>query len=79
MILESNFDRLAHNGGVAHSIAIAAGPSLQEECRKIILKQKEGRIPTGEVVHTGAGKLSCKYVIHAGYYKKIFGLLMRFL
>lgn len=46
-------------GGVAGSIRVKGGPSIQEECNAI------GPIPVGEAVITGAGKLKARHVIHA--------------
>jgi O-acetyl-ADP-ribose deacetylase (regulator of RNase III) len=58
---------LAGGGGVDGAIHRAAGPSLQQECRKIAEANKakgSEPCPTGEAVITGAGKLECKRVIH---------------
>lgn len=46
-------------GGVAGAIKRAGGREIEEEA------VKKGPIPVGEAVVTGAGRLSCKYVIHA--------------
>ncbi len=54
---------LEHGGGVAASIARAAGPEFQEESRQII--RHRGPVPAGEAVVTTAGKLGFKGVIHA--------------
>lgn len=46
-------------GGVAGAIKRVGGGEIEEEA------VKKGPIPVGEAVVTGAGKLPCKYVIHA--------------
>jgi len=46
-------------GGVAGAIKRVGGREIEEEA------VKKGPIPVGEVVVTGAGRLSCRYVIHA--------------
>ena len=46
-------------GGVAGAIKRVGGRGMEEEAGK------KGPFPVGEAVVTGAGRLSCKYVIHA--------------
>jgi len=46
-------------GGVAGAIKRVGGREIEEEA------VKKGPIPVGEAVVTRAGRLSCKYVIHA--------------
>lgn len=55
--------RLAGGGGVDGAIHRAAGPELMAECDKI--RAAQGGCPTGSAVVTTAGKLPCRYVIHA--------------
>lgn len=50
---------LQHGGGVAGAIVRKGGQIIQEESNKI------GFVPVGNAAITGAGKLPCKYVIHA--------------
>ena len=53
---------LMGGGGVDGAIHRAGGPSILEECKKIVARQ--GGCPTGEAVITTAGNLPAKYVIH---------------
>ena len=53
---------LMGGGGVDGAIHRAGGPTILEECRKIIAKQ--GSCRTGEAVITTAGNLPAKFVIH---------------
>jgi O-acetyl-ADP-ribose deacetylase (regulator of RNase III) len=53
---------LMGGGGVDGAIHRAGGPAILEECKQIVARQ--GRLPTGQAVITGGGKLKAKYVIH---------------
>ncbi|MDX9873120.1 MAG: O-acetyl-ADP-ribose deacetylase, partial [Clostridia bacterium] len=53
---------LLGGGGVDGAIHRAGGPQILAECKEIV--KKIGRLPTGEAVITGGGKLPAKYVIH---------------
>ena len=53
---------LMGGGGVDGAIHRNGGPSILEECRKIIAKQ--GTCKTSDAVITKAGNLPAKYVIH---------------
>jgi O-acetyl-ADP-ribose deacetylase (regulator of RNase III) len=53
---------LMGGGGVDGAIHRAGGPTILEECRKIIAKQ--GSCNTGEAVITKGGNLPAKFVIH---------------
>ena len=53
---------LMGGGGVDGAIHRAGGPSILEECRRIIAVI--GKLPAGEAVITGAGRLPAMYVIH---------------
>src|SRR6478672_4448543 len=53
---------LLGGGGVDGAIYSAGGPSILEECRKIVARQ--GGCKTGEAVITTAGDLPARFVIH---------------
>ena len=53
---------LLGGGGVDGAIHRAGGPSILEECKRIVAKI--GRLPAGKAVLTTAGRLPAKYVIH---------------
>ncbi|MDR1950239.1 MAG: O-acetyl-ADP-ribose deacetylase [Spirochaetaceae bacterium] len=58
---------LMGGGGVDGAIHRTAGPALLEECRLIAERQRGkpgGACPPGDAIITGAGRLSCKKVIH---------------
>ena len=56
---------LYHAGGVDKAIANAAGPTLDAECKQLIVKNGGLPILTGTAVKTTAGELPFKCVIHA--------------
>lgn len=58
-IVNAANERLAHGGGVAGAIVRRGGPSIQEESARL------APVPTGSAVVTGAGRLPCRWVIHA--------------
>jgi O-acetyl-ADP-ribose deacetylase (regulator of RNase III) len=62
-IVNAANSHLAHGGGVAGVIARAAGDRLWDEGDALIAKQ--GPVPTGEAVVTGAGNLIFEGIIHA--------------
>jgi O-acetyl-ADP-ribose deacetylase (regulator of RNase III) len=53
---------LMGGGGVDGAIHRTGGPSILEECRKIV--SRIGRLETGKAVITTGGNLKAKYVIH---------------
>jgi O-acetyl-ADP-ribose deacetylase (regulator of RNase III) len=55
---------LLGGGGVDGAIHDAAGPSLFEECLKLVESLPNHRGVTGQAYLTSAGELPCKYVIH---------------
>lgn len=58
-IVNAANSHLLHGGGVAGAIVRKGGMSIQLE------SFKKAPVPVGHAVITGAGKLKCKYVIHA--------------
>uniref|UniRef100_A0A671SSI2 Macro domain-containing protein n=1 Tax=Sinocyclocheilus anshuiensis TaxID=1608454 RepID=A0A671SSI2_9TELE len=56
-------EKLNHGGGLAQALSECGGPMIQKWSDDII--QKCGRVKTGEAVLTPAGKLPCRYIIHA--------------
>jgi len=53
---------LMGGGGVDGAIHRAGGPAILEECRGI--RDRQGRLPTGQAVITTGGRLRARYVIH---------------
>jgi O-acetyl-ADP-ribose deacetylase (regulator of RNase III) len=53
---------LLGGGGVDGAIHRAGGPSILQECKKIV--SEIGRLPAGEAVITTAGNMPSKHVIH---------------
>jgi len=53
---------LMGGGGVDGAIHRAGGPSILDECKRIVARQ--GPCPTGKAVITGGGNLPARYVIH---------------
>jgi O-acetyl-ADP-ribose deacetylase (regulator of RNase III) len=53
---------LLGGGGVDGAIHRAGGPSILEECKRIVAKI--GRLPAGKAVLTTGGRLPASYVIH---------------
>jgi O-acetyl-ADP-ribose deacetylase (regulator of RNase III) len=58
-IVNAANNHLILGAGVAGAIHRRGGPTIQAECRR------RGPIRVGEAAITGAGDLSCRYVIHA--------------
>ena len=55
--------QLQHGGGVAGAISRRGGPQIQEESNTWV--RRFGPVPHARPAHTHAGKLPCRYVIHA--------------
>ena len=53
---------LLGGGGVDGAIHRAGGPSILEDCKRIVAKIN--RLPAGKAVITTAGRMPAKYVIH---------------
>src|SRR5208283_1984227 len=53
---------LLGSGGVDGAIHRAGGPSILQECKRIVAKI--GTLPAGKAVITTAGRLPAKYVVH---------------
>jgi O-acetyl-ADP-ribose deacetylase (regulator of RNase III) len=53
---------LLGGGGVDGAIHRAGGPAILEECRRIV--DRIGRLPAGQAVATGGGRLPAHHVIH---------------
>jgi O-acetyl-ADP-ribose deacetylase len=62
-IVNAANSELLPGGGVCGAIHHAAGPTLRDECRRLL--SQHGRVPPGQAVATKAGRLKAKYVIHA--------------
>lgn len=62
VIVNAANSSLMGGGGVDGAIHVAGGPSILAECREIVARQ--GPLPTGEAVITGAGDLPARHVVH---------------
>ena len=62
-IVNAANERLAHGGGVAGVISRKGGPDIQRESDAWV--REHGPIPHEKPAYTGAGRLPCRYVIHA--------------
>ncbi len=55
---------LLGGGGVDGAIHRAGGPSILEECKRLVARMKTGSLPAGKAVLTTGGRLPAKFVIH---------------
>jgi O-acetyl-ADP-ribose deacetylase len=62
-IVNAANSQLAHGGGVAWTISRRGGKTIQAESREWV--KKNGEVSHAEPAYTSAGKLPCRYVIHA--------------
>ena len=62
VIVNAANSSLLGGGGVDGAIHHAGGPSILQDCKRIVAKI--GRLPAGKAVITTGGRLPAKYVIH---------------
>jgi len=62
-IVNAANSHLQHGGGVAGAISHRGGPQIQSESNDLVRRQ--GSVSHEKPVYTSAGKLPCRYVIHA--------------
>ena len=58
-------DSLKHGGGAAWAIVKAGGRSIQDESDDIMKRRRHRPLQPGDAEVTGAGRLPCKFVVHA--------------
>ena len=61
-IVNAANSRLAHGGGVARAIVRRGGSIIQRQSDELVARQ--GEVPAGKAVWTGAGALKARGVIH---------------
>jgi len=55
---------LLGGGGVDGAIHAAGGPEILRECREIVARLPDRRLPRGTAVATTAGRLPARWVVH---------------
>ena len=55
---------LLGGGGVDGAIHRAAGPAVLDECRAIVARLPDHRLPRGQAVATTAGRLAARWIVH---------------
>ncbi|KAK2871251.1 hypothetical protein Q8A67_023778 [Cirrhinus molitorella] len=63
VVVNAANEDLNHIGGLAFALLQAAGPCLQQYCDQYT--KVNGRLKPGHAIITNAGRLPCKYVVHA--------------
>jgi len=63
IIVNEAVSNLTHNGGVAAALVQKGGKEIQLQSDRWV--RKHGPVPPGQVAVTDAGKLPCKWLIHA--------------
>jgi O-acetyl-ADP-ribose deacetylase (regulator of RNase III) len=61
-IVNAANSHLIGGGGVDGAIHRAGGPSILQECQRIVAER--GRLPAGQAVITTGGRMAARYVIH---------------
>ncbi|XP_031559743.1 uncharacterized protein LOC116295924, partial [Actinia tenebrosa] len=63
VIVNAANERLDHGGGVSGAIVKQGGRQIQQESDALV--SRYGRVPVGQVAHTGPGNLPYKRIFHA--------------
>jgi len=62
VVVNAANEYLQHGGGVAAAIARAGHPEVDEESAAWV--KEHGRLEPGQAVHTGAGPMAARWVVH---------------